>query len=110
MLKLKGFENIPLCGILFANNKVKAQFERQSFGRLMIEICEPTGLKNVETNNWEKIMSLVSGKSMMLRDAIRFLMLSPLYFRLSLVERKNLVQEFCDHYGDVLLTPQLRRL
>jgi hypothetical protein len=34
------------------------------------------------------------------REAIRILMLSPLYFRLDLEARKILVQEFCSIYSE----------
>ena len=67
----------------------------------MIEIRQPSGLRNVASNYEEKIVSFVNGKSRMLRDAIRILMQSPIYFRMSLAERKILVQEFCALYGDV---------
>lgn len=36
------------------------------------------------------------------REAIRILMLSPLYFRLELEARKALIQEFCSHYSDFI--------
>ena len=49
-------------------------------------------------------MSLVSGKRILWREAIRILMQSPLYFKISPSERKILVQKFCALYGDVLLT------
>lgn len=47
-------------------------------------------------------MTAINGKSIRLRDAIRILMLSPLYFRMSPAERKILVQEFCVLYEYVL--------
>ena len=34
------------------------------------------------------------------REAIRILMLSPLYFRLELEARKVLIQEFCNQYSE----------
>ena len=33
------------------------------------------------------------------REAIRILMLSPLYFRLSLMQRRVLVREFCQGFA-----------
>jgi len=69
----------------------------------MIDTRQPAGLKNVEIHYEEKVMSFVNGKSMMLRDAIRILMQSPIYFRMSPAERKILVQEFCVLYGDVAI-------
>jgi hypothetical protein len=47
-------------------------------------------------------VTVINGKSMRLRDAIRILMQSPIYFRMSPAERKILIQEFCVLYGDVL--------
>jgi len=76
----------------------------------MIDIRQPAGLKNVAIHYEEKVVSFVNGKRIMLRDAIRILMQSPFYFRMSPAERKILVQEFCALYGDVQLTQQLRGL
>jgi hypothetical protein len=70
-----------------------------------LKLVNRAGLKNVEFDYKEKIVSFAKGKSMMLRDAIRILMQSPIYFRMSPAERKILVQEFCDLYGDVQVTP-----
>jgi hypothetical protein len=70
-----------------------------------LKLVNRAGLKNVEFDYKEKIVSFAKGKSMMLREAIRILMQSPIYFRMSPAERKILVQEFCDLYGDVQVTP-----
>ncbi len=45
-------------------------------------------------------MSFISAKDMSLREAVQILMLSPFYFKLSLADRKILVQEFFDNYED----------
>ena len=69
----------------------------------MVDIRQPGGLKNIEIHYEEKVVSFVNGKRIMLRDAIRILMQSPIYFRMSPAERKILVQEFCGLYGDFLI-------
>lgn len=40
----------------------------------------------------------MGGAVMTHRQAIRILMLSPIYFRLDLVARRNLIKEFCAIY------------
>ena len=45
-------------------------------------------------------MSFMSANDISLRDAVQILMQSPLYFKLSLADRKILVQEFFDNYED----------
>lgn len=42
---------------------------------------------------------------MNLRDAIRILMLSPMYFRLPLPERLKLVKEYCQVMNSTSLSP-----
>lgn len=44
----------------------------------------------------------------MQREAIRILMQSPIYFRMSLAERKILIREFCVFYGGLQLSPHVR--
>ena len=43
---------------------------------------------------------------MNLRDAIRILMLSPMYFRLPLPERLKLVKEYCQVMNSPSLSPR----
>jgi hypothetical protein len=45
-------------------------------------------------------MSIDKGKRILWREAIRILIQSPIYFRMSLPERKILVLEFCAHIGE----------
>ena len=45
-------------------------------------------------------MSFMSAKDMSLQEAVQILMQSPFYFKLSLADRKVLVQEFFDNYED----------
>ncbi len=39
------------------------------------------------------------------QQALKILMLSPLYFKLGLVERKELVKEYCRHFQEILKEP-----
>ncbi len=43
------------------------------------------------------------GRAMTPQEAIRILMLSPIYFRLDLPARKELIQEFCDLCTEIIL-------
>jgi predicted HTH domain antitoxin len=45
-------------------------------------------------------MSFISAQGMSLREAVQILMQSPLYFKLSLEDRKILVQDFFNTYED----------
>jgi len=45
-------------------------------------------------------VSIDKGKRTLMREAIRILMRSPIYFRLSLAERKVLVQKFYAQMGE----------
>ena len=45
-------------------------------------------------------MSFISAKDLSLREAVQILMQSPMYFKLSLADRKILVQDFFDTYED----------
>jgi len=45
-------------------------------------------------------VSIVKGKRILWREAIRILMQSPIYFKMSPSERKILVQEFCVRMGE----------
>ncbi|MEN8232613.1 MAG: hypothetical protein ABFR35_08020 [Thermodesulfobacteriota bacterium] len=48
-------------------------------------------------------MSFISAQGMSLREAVQILMQSPIYFKLSLADRKILVQDFFDTYEDAHL-------
>jgi hypothetical protein len=46
-------------------------------------------------------MSAEKTKETTLREAVRILMLSPFYFKLALLDRKNLIRDFCaQHIND----------
>ena len=45
-------------------------------------------------------MSFISAQGLSLREAVQILMLSPMYFKLSLADRKILVLDFFNTYED----------